>query len=154
MFDLGRPELAWKIAQKALDVWRTETDASYYTFEHFLANNGRGAGWHQFSALSTPVLPWFSAYFKPGTVTAGFEVLIKSQSFAAEHAGYEAELAFDRATPAHERSLLVCLNPEHDYIALFNGKQLTATGPHRGLLQVLLPATNEGGKLVIQPAGL
>lgn len=153
MLDLGRPELAWKIAQKALDVWKTETDESYFTFEHFLARSGRGAGWHQFSALSTPVLSWFSACFKPGAITAGFEVRIKRQAFAAAFSGCQAELAFDRATAPHPRSILLCLSPANDYEASFNGAKLELTSPHKGLVQIILPPTNDDGELVVKPAG-
>jgi hypothetical protein len=153
MLDLGRPDLARKIAQKALDVWKNETDESYFTFEHFLAGNGRGAGWHQFSALSTPVLSWFSAYFKPGTVTTGFEVMIKKQSFAAACSGYEAELTFDQATAPHQRSVLVCLNPANDYAAFFNGKKVELTSPQKGLVEIVLPPATDGGRLVIKPIG-
>ena len=151
MLDLGRPDLAWKIAQKALDVWKTEADESYFTFEHFLAKTGRGAGWHQFSALSTPVLSWFSAYFKPGTVTAGFEVMITRQSFAAADSGYEAALAFDQATAPHRRSILVCLDPANNYEAFFNGSKLEVTSPHKGLIQIALPPANDDGKLIVKP---
>jgi len=150
MFDLGRPDLAWKIAEKALDVWKNETDESYFTFEHFLAANGRGAGWHQFSALSSPILLWFPAYFKPGTVTTGFEVLIKKQSFAAQNTGYEAEFAFDKATAPHLRSVLVCLNPAGNYAAFFNGKKIESINPQKGLVQITLPPANDDGQLMVK----
>jgi len=151
MLDLGRADLAWQIAQTALDVWKNETDESYYSFEHFLAENGRGAGWHQFSSLSLPVLSWFSAYFKPGTVTAGFEVMIKKQSFATAYSGYQADLTFDKATLPHQRNLLVCLDPANDYMASFNDNILELTVPYKGLIQITLPSANEDGHLVIKP---
>ena len=153
MLDLGRPDLAWTIAHKALDVWKTETDESYNVFEHFLATTGRGAGWHQFSSLSAPVLNWFAAYFQPGTVTTGFEVLIKHKSFDESMTGFEADLAFDDATTQHQRSLIVCLNPAQEYQATFNGETLQTTSPFHGIVQVVLPATNREGKLVITPVG-
>ena len=56
MLDLGRTDLAWKIAERALDVWKKETDETYFTYEHWFAKTARGAGWHQFGALSAPVL--------------------------------------------------------------------------------------------------
>ncbi len=147
MLDLGRPELAFKIAEKGLDVYSKETDETYYTFEHFLAKSGRGAGWHQFSGLSTPVLSWFAAYYKPGTVTTGFEVWIKNQSFNKTQSSYTATISFDNATPAHRRSMLVCLNPAYNYKATFNGKEVDVASPYPGLLQINLPATNKGGML-------
>ncbi|MDP4227175.1 MAG: glycoside hydrolase [Bacteroidota bacterium] len=153
MLDLGRADLAWKIAQKGLDIWKNETDDSYYTYEHFLAKTGKGAGWHQFSGLSSPVLLWFSAYYKPGTVTTGFEVMIKKQSFDASFSKYESVLTFDKATTEHGRSIIVCMNPGYAYKASFNGKKLEIESPYKGLLQISLPSTNKDGKLVIEPLG-
>ena len=66
MLDLGQPDFAYKIAHTALDLWKAEVDESYDCFEHFLIESGRGAGWHQFSALSSPVLAWFAAYYSSG----------------------------------------------------------------------------------------
>lgn len=154
MLDLGRPDLAFKIAEKGLDVYSKETDESYYTFEHFLAKTGRGAGWHQFSGLSTPVLSWFSAYYKPGTVTTGFEIWIKSQSFNEEYDSYKAEIAFDNATVAHNRSLVICLNPLFKYKVTFNGKETKIKNPYNGLLYIHLPATNKGGIIVVKKVSL
>ncbi len=152
MLDLGKPELAFKIAQKALDVYSKETNESYYTFEHFLAKSGRGAGWHQFSGLSNPVLSWFAAYYKPGTVTTGFEVWIKSQSFNKDLSSYKAEISFDNATTPHQRTVLVCLNPAFNYKTTFNEKNIEAKSLYPGLLQITLPATNISGRLVVTGA--
>ncbi len=151
MLDLGRSDLAYKIAKTALDVWKNENDESYYTFEHFFSKSGRGAGWHQFSGLSSPVLAWFSAYFKPGTVTVGFETWIKHQSFSTENTGYQAELSFDQVTKPHSRSMLVCLNPSYTYEVYFNGVKISTTVPYKGLLQITLPASNTKGLLIVKP---
>ncbi|HEX9046307.1 MAG TPA: glycoside hydrolase, partial [Verrucomicrobiae bacterium] len=125
------------------------TDASYHTHEHFLTATGRGAGWHQFSGLSTPVLSWFAAYFKPGTATTGFEVMIQRQSFNQDQSHYEADLSFDDATAPHARAMLICLNPAHGYQASFDGMKLNVAPLHHGLIQVLLPASNARGHLVV-----
>ncbi len=151
MIDLNRLDLAQRIAMKGLDVWQRETDASYYTFEHFLAASGRGAGWHQFSGLSTPVLSWFSAYFKPGTVTPGFETWIMQQAFNPAYSTYRATLNFDQSTAPHPRGLLVCMDPAHKYRVIYNGKAAAFTVVQKGLLQITLPAGNEEGRLEIMP---
>ncbi|HEY6506331.1 MAG TPA: trehalase family glycosidase, partial [Chitinophagaceae bacterium] len=124
MMDINRTDLAYKIASKGLDVYKKETDASYYTFEHFLASSGRGAGWHQFSGLSTPVLSWFSAYYKTGTVTPGFEIWINQQAFNNDYSSYKASLSFDDATHPHQRAVLVGMNPAFNYRVLFDGKPI------------------------------
>lgn len=149
MLDMDRSDLAYKVASKGLDVYKRETDASYYTFEHFLAASGRGAGWHQFSGLSTPVLAWFAAYYKTGTITPGFEIWINGQSFNNDHTSYKADLSFDEATAPHKRALLAGMNPAFDYQAQFSGKPVVIKRLQKGVLQLTLPATNESGTLVI-----
>ncbi|RXF67345.1 MGH1-like glycoside hydrolase domain-containing protein [Arcticibacter tournemirensis] len=151
MLDLGHPDLAFKIASKGLEVYAKETDESYYTFEHFFAKTGRGAGWHQFSGLSTPVLSWFSAYYKPGTVTAGFEVWINSQKMSRNNSAYEAFIVFDKATPAHKRSVVACMDPSKTYKATFSGKSVEIKTRYPGLIEIILPASNEEGTLMIEP---
>ncbi|MFA6401354.1 MAG: trehalase family glycosidase [Salinivirgaceae bacterium] len=149
MFDMGRTDLAWKIADRALNVWKSETDETYFTYEHWFAKTARGAGWHQFGALSAPVLNWYAAYYKPGTVTTGFEIWIESQSFNSDHSAYQASLSFDEATHAHKRSMVACLNPNFTYEVLVDGKKIIAQSRYPGLLEIELPASNKPCKLVI-----
>ena len=150
MLDLGKPELAMKIAKKGLEVFSKETNDSYHTFEHFLSLNGRGAGWHQFSGLSTPVLSWYNACYRQGTVTTGFEILLEKSEFDKDLKGYHGKLSFDESTAAHGRSVMICLNPSYVYQASFNGKQLQVMEPHPGLICVTLPATNKSGELIVK----
>lgn len=150
MLDLGKPEMAMKIAQKGLEVFEKETSNSYYTFEHFLSESGRGAGWHQFSGLSTPVLSWFNACYKSGTITTGFEIWQQQGHFNQNYSAYETDLSFDKSTTAHPRSLMVCLNPRNTYEASFSGKPLKIMQPHPGLICLSLPATNLSGKLIVK----
>ena len=150
MFDLGKTDLAWKIAERALDVWKSETDETYFTYEHWFAKTARGAGWHQFGALSDPVLMWYNAYYKPGTVSTGFEVWINEQKFNNNHSEYTAVLSFDDATKAHQRSIMVCLNPDFQYEVFINGKKAEVKKRYNGLLEIQLPASNKKCKLEIK----
>ena len=72
LLDHGKHDLSFEIAKKGLEVWKQEVDETYNCYEHFMVANGRGAGFHQFSGLSTPVMKWFETYFVPGTITCGF----------------------------------------------------------------------------------
>ncbi len=150
MLDLGKPDYAWKIADKALNVWKSETDETYFTYEHWFAKTARGAGWHQFGALSSPVLLWYSAYYKPGTVTTGFEIWIEKQKFSSDNSQYEATLSFDNATKAHKRSMLVCLSPKFNYEVFVDGKPVRHTQRYKGLLEVFLPESNKDCKLIVK----
>jgi len=149
LLDLGKGDLAYQIAKKGLDVWEKECEESYYTFEHFIIASGRGAGWHQFSGLSSPILNWFAAYYKIGKVTTGFEIWVNNESFNSDYSSYQATLRFDDSTLPHERCMLVCLNPDNTYTVKFNDKTIDAKVLNHGLIQITLPATNKPGKLSI-----
>lgn len=150
LLDLGKGNLAFQIAGTALNVWENECREGYYTFEHFIIASGRGAGWHQFSGLSSPILNWFSSYYKIGKVTTGFEIWLSGGKFNADHSDYQVTLKFDEATKAHERCMLVCLNPQYKYSVKFNGKPVEYKILYPGLIQITLPATNKTGELSVK----
>lgn len=150
MLDLNRPDLAYKIAQTGLDTWKKETDKSYHCYEHFQIETGRGAGWHQFGALSMPVVSWFNAYYKIGTITTGYEVMVNQTLFNKDFTSLKAKLSFDGATPAHERSMMIVMDPGTAYHAKFNDRELKVVEIQKGLLQINLPATNKEGLLIIK----
>ena len=110
----------------------------------------RSAGWHQFSGLSSPILNWFAAYYKPGKVSTGFEVWITKSEFNSTCSRYKANISFDDSTKAHERCMIVCMDAKHTYEAFFNGKPVKFRPGHAGMLEITLPATNKTGELIIQ----
>jgi len=149
MLDMGEGDKAFTIAYTALELWKRETEATQSTFEHFISSTGRGAGWSQFSGLSSPVLNWYATYYKVGRVTTGFEVWIQQQSFNAAYTKYTAQISFDESTPAHKRTILICLDPANKYEAFFNQVKLKTSSDHAGFLQIELPVTNQSGTLMV-----
>ena len=103
--DAGRGEFAWRIADTALELWRKETERSYHCFEHFMIQSGRGAGWHQFGGLSAPVTQWFASYYRPGTVTTGFDAYLRKAEFEPDNRS--ARLELDVTRPGKTTLLLV-----------------------------------------------
>jgi len=148
MLDLGEGDKAWQIAHTALELWKRETDLTYSTYEHFISSSGRGAGWAQFSGLSSPVLNWFSAYYKKGTVTTGFEIWIDKQQFGEKFSSYTATLRFDQ-TSTHQRCMLICMDPDNKYIVTFNKQSVKTISYHPGLIEIYLPENNREGILQI-----
>jgi hypothetical protein len=148
--DLGRSGLAWQIARTALDVWRREVEASYNCCEHFIVATGRGAGWHHFGGLSTPVLSWYGAYYRPGRLTAGFDVWVESVDVGEENTALEARL---RTLGSAGRTLqtIVSLDPSQHYAATWNGQECAVRPLHPGTFHVELPCA-EQGLLVISAA--
>ncbi len=59
----GYLQEARKLAETLLGTWERESQASYHSFELFRADTGRGSGWHQFSALSSPLLMLYKEEF-------------------------------------------------------------------------------------------
>lgn len=138
MLDLGRGDLAVRIAQTGLDLWKRVTDATYDCMEHFIPREPYGAGWNQFSSLSSPALSWFAALYTPGRFTCGFDTWIESCRFSHDNTRLYAKLKpsqnFSRTF-----SVLACMNPNSRYRVTWNGELATFTTPHDGLLQIQLP---------------
>ena len=148
MLDLGQADFAFKIAQTALDLWKAEVDESYNCFEHFLIASGRGAGWHQFSALSSPVLAWFSAYYRPGRLTVGFDTWVHRCAFEPDHSALDAELEL-LGRSAAEATILVTLQAGGTYRAHWNGKPVPTRTAPSGTLQITLPRNSGRGRLQV-----
>ncbi|MBQ7822405.1 MAG: hypothetical protein IJ391_09010 [Clostridia bacterium] len=110
LLDYGECELANEIAEKALNLWEKEVSATYNCYECFMIENGIGAGFHQFSGLSTPVLMWFESYYKPFSITAGFRTLITDRKNDGSN------LSFSVSTESAKSSVIVCLEENKEYI--------------------------------------
>ncbi|MBR3805173.1 MAG: hypothetical protein IKJ14_07495 [Clostridia bacterium] len=80
LLDQGEIDLASDIAKAYLDKWAKEVNETYCLFEHFMLYSGRGAGYHNFSGLSSPMLDFYNAYYKGGNVSCGFETIIISNT--------------------------------------------------------------------------
>ncbi|MDP2036340.1 MAG: trehalase family glycosidase [Ignavibacteria bacterium] len=148
MLDLGEAEFANKIAVTALDMWKKETETSYNCMEHFIIENGRGAGWHQFGALSSPVQLWYAAYYRPGNFTTGFDVWIQNKKFDEPYSNLSVELTFNGNNKIS--SVVACLNPDNEYEVKWNGEKLTYKTLSQGTLSINIPLDKvKKGKLEI-----
>ncbi len=147
LLDLGQGDKAQQIAHTALEVWKKEVEASYYCFEHFIVQSGRGAGWHQFSGLSTPVMAWYNAYHRPGRLTVGMDAWVDRQVFSDHQRALEADLRLNGAggTPT---TVLATMRTGASYQAQWNGQTAAFQEIFPGVLQVSLP-NGEQGKLSI-----
>jgi hypothetical protein len=149
MLDLGEADFAFKIAKTALDVWKNEVDASYNCMEHFLIETGRGAGWHEFGGLSSPVLMWYSTYFRPGNFTAGFDTWVENKKFDKSMSHFTADL-FMEGNNNKTASVVVSMNPDYQYNVKWNGKGIESKTLAQGTLSIILPINEiKNGKLEV-----
>jgi hypothetical protein len=141
----GKADIAWRIAKTGLDLWQQETQASYACYEHFETSSGRGAGWHHFSGLSTPVSAWFGAYFHQGRLTAGFDVEILSM----EHrdASLTAELRIE-GDPGQTTTLIAVLGDQDGWRAEYKGVPVPMRLRVPGTWELEL-SKNTSGKLTL-----
>ncbi len=149
MLDLGESDFAYKIAVKALDVWKNEVEASYNCMEHFLIETGRGAGWHEFGGLSSPVVIWYSAYFRPGNFTTGFDMWVENKKFDDNFTSFSADLSPEGNT--HFTSVVACMNPNYQYDVKWNGTDISYKSLAQGTLSIDIPVEKtKTGKLEIR----
>ena len=149
MLDLGMPDRAEQIAMTALENWERECRDSYNCYEHFMIESGRGGGWNNFSGLSSPIINWYSAYFKPGTISTGFGTLVSSQSWSSDLDSFSATLEFDKELVGKETAIIVCAKPGVKYKVSYNGKPVTVT-QNDGEIEIKLKATKSPSRLTIE----
>ena len=138
MLDIGEPDFAYQIARTGLEVWKREVEASYNCMEHFLIATGRGAGWHEFGGLSTPVLSWYSAYFRPGNFTTGFNIWTGNKKFNSDFSNLTVDLTIYDKTDSF-CSVIACMNPTYTYQVSWNGNPVTCKTFSPGTLSIDLP---------------
>ena len=135
LFDYGEGDLAFKIANTALTLWKNEVDETYCCFENFMSASGRGSGFHQFSGLSTPVLMFFESYYKPGTVTLGLRSAVISEEWNEEKSALR--LAYNSSSDSP--IALICLKEGKKYSFISDGKTLEAKQVTGGAYEVKIP---------------
>ncbi|MGE4286415.1 MAG: trehalase family glycosidase [Phycisphaerae bacterium] len=148
MFDYGDSDTALYIARTALELWKKEVGASYNCFEHFLIETGRGAGWHQFGALSGPVTHWFAAMYRPGTVTTGYDTWLSEKDYSPGRIAFK----LDFYESARRNLIWVCMDEAPEYNATIDGRALPYKLLAPGLLEITVQNKN-ACRIEIKPAG-
>ena len=137
LLDHGHTDLAFRIAETALTTWQRETDETYNCYEHFMVESRRGAGWHQFGGLSSPVLHWFSAYYRPGRLSTGFDTWVESLEFSPDNRAAAASVRSSAKRPV----IIACLDPRGRYRVTIDGDEIEPGLRLPGVLEIPLGAT-------------
>jgi hypothetical protein len=138
MLDLSRGDLAVKIAKTGVETWQKSTQQSYDCMEHFSAHPPYGAGWCQFSSLSSPALSWFAALYTPGRVTLGFDAWLRESNYHPQRNAVSLRLA-PRVQQGHPTDALICLRPGSEYEVYVDGHSVPWDLMLPGLLRITLP---------------
>jgi len=146
MFDIGDTDFAFAIADRALNMWKKETDFSYNTYECFGIKTQRGGWFHNFGGLSAPVCVWANAYYRPGTITTGFDLWVEEQ----EADCCSARIKFRYCGENEKYSMLVCLSDERCYEAVLNGKTIEFVLRSRGIIEITLDGSVKSGEIIIK----
>ncbi len=147
MLDLGETDFAWKIAETALEAWKREVEYSYYTFEMFSIETGRGGWFHNFGGLSAPVNLWTAAYFKPGTYQIGFDTFCQSAQFNSAYTEFSGVF---RNYGEAEGTLLLVMRENAEYRVFINGMPAKFQSRFSGMLEISLPVCIEDLHVSVQ----
>lgn len=148
MLDLGESEIARDIAHMALDIWKREVDDTYYTFEMVNTVTGCGGWFHNFGGLSTPINMWLKAYYAPGTVNVGFDTYLNKVEFESDNT--MAEIEFTYHGENEKFNLLAVMAEGKNYIALFDGKEISFKNNSGCLEFTLSSGTKETHTIIIK----
>jgi hypothetical protein len=146
MLDNGEADFAFDIAKRALDMWRDETDFSYNTYECFGIATKRGGWFHNFGGLSAPICIWANAYFKPQTVTSGFDVWTDYQRTTDS----SADISFKYYGNSDKYTIIVTLSDKAEYIATVDGKEVQFNERNKGSLEFTFDSSVKSGVLEIK----
>ena len=151
MLDLGETDFAFEIADRALEMWKAETDFSYNTYECFGIKTRRGGWFHNFGGLSAPVCVWANAYYKPGSVTTGYDIWTDYQ----KNTGTGAVIKFRYYGGNEKYSLIVTLAAGREYKAELETEGRAEPVPFvrrtEGALEFTFDSGVKGGILRITP---
>ena len=146
MLDNGESDFAFAIAGRALDMWKEETDFSYGTYECFGIKTRRGGWFHNFGGLSAPICIWANAYYKPGTVTTGFDVWTDYQMSD----GKSAEISFRYYGDKSRYTVIVTLEEGGSYSVTLDGKEIPFNKRTAGAIEITLDGNVKQGILSVK----
>lgn len=147
MLDLGETDFAYQIAETALDAWKREVEYSYYTFEMFNIETGRGGWFHNFGGLSAPINLWAASYFTPGTYQSGFDTFCEYAAFnktVTEFCGRFSNYG------THNASLLLVMAEGYSYRVTVNGASADFSARFSGMLEITLPKNCKNAEVCVQ----
>ena len=145
MLDNGETDFAYKMAKTALDVWKAETEFSYNTYECFGIKTKRGGWFHNFSGLSTPICIWANAYFRPQSVTTGFDVWTDYQNTTDT----DAEVSFKYFGDNKAYSMIITLSDKCEYKAFLNDEEIEFNERVKGALEFTFDNSVKAGVLKV-----
>ena len=144
MLDIGRADIAYKIAITALEAWSNEVNHSYNTFEMLNIETGRGGWFHQFGGLSAPIYIWGNAYYKPGKISSGFDLWIESYKFNEDYT--EGEINFKNLGDS-DTAIIVVLNEKEEYEISCNDKPMDFNQRIKGTIEIIISKEIKEGKI-------
>ena len=144
MLDNGEGDFAFEIANRALDMWKAETDFSYNTYECFGIKTRRGGWFHNFGGLSAPICIWANAYYRPGTVTGGLDLRIDEQ----KSSGDCADVRFRYFGNSEKYTVIIALNEAAGFSVTLDSKPADYRKRTGGAVEITIPGSVKEGRIV------
>ena len=144
MLDNGEGDFAFEIANRALDMWKAETDFSYNTYECFGIKTRRGGWFHNFGGLSAPICIWANAYYRPGTVTGGLDLRIDEQ----KSSGDCADVRFRYFGNSEKYTVIIALKEAAGFSVTLDSKPADYRKRIGGAVEITIPGSVKEGRIV------
>ena len=136
----GDAEFARRIAKTAIRILSEEAIESRGTYEHYSAVTGKGAGCFHFGGLTSIVLNFYNAYYKPGRLTVGHGTWILSQEAQVDGGMRAVVEAMDgQAGIAIYATGDACAK----WTVFVNGEKVEAKAFDDGSIEIPLPASGK-----------
>ena len=109
----------------------------------------RGGWFHQFGGLSAPVNIWADAYYKPGTVTCGFDMWIESQVYRESDDTFELKVT---NYGNRDGSMIAVTGAAHAGKAQcsLDGVPIPVVSRTDGAVEIRIPAGTRNGSIILK----
>ena len=87
-----------------------------------MSTNMKGAGFHQFSGLSCPVLNFFTSFYVAGNIDCGFGTIVINTKWNKD----KTSVTFDVVSDSKDAYIIVCMNSKSKYTFTVDGKVVRA----------------------------
>jgi len=144
LLDHGAGDLAWQLVDQALGSWSSAFVSAERTWEKMIIATERGAGWHHFGGLSSPLLCWYEAVHRPGRLTGGQGLLIEDETASAT--AYRGTLRLG-GVAGRTSVVWLCLSAAPQR-ATWCGRPAALRRLGGDVWEITLPADGQGGLVV------
>lgn len=150
LLDAGETDLARKLAKNVTTGYRKAQTASGTCPEWLNGDTGAAGGASGYSGDACAALPLYAAYHMAGTVSTGWDTIVRTQQYDA--ATDSLHLVMRSADAAAKPVLLCVMGKPNSRYSVTGSATMTETSDANGLLALILPTDLSTRQIDVVPA--